>query len=58
MAKQLRCSALHPECDFMAWAETEEELKDMVALHAESAHGIDEMTPELEKKVEAAMEDV
>lgn len=58
MAKQLRCSALNPECDFMVWAETEEELKDMVALHAETAHGITEITPEMEEKVNEAMEDV
>ena len=57
MGKQLRCSDLGMDCDFTAWAETEKELMELVALHAKQAHGIDEVGPELKEKVESAIRD-
>jgi len=47
MGKTLSCSDTGQDCDFAAWAETEEELLELVAVHAKQAHGIDEVTPEL-----------
>lgn len=57
MAKLIRCADVGLECDYEAWAETEEELLQMVADHAHHTHGIDEVTPELQQKVLAAMRD-
>jgi predicted small metal-binding protein len=47
MGKTLSCADTGQECDFSAWAETEEELLELVAVHAKQAHGIDAVTPEL-----------
>jgi predicted small metal-binding protein len=58
MAKQMRCADVVPGCDYAAWAETEEELMELVVAHARTAHGIEEVTPEVAAKVQAAIEDV
>jgi predicted small metal-binding protein len=58
MAKQMRCADVVPGCDYTAWAETEEELMELVVAHARTAHGIEEVTPEVAEKVQAAIEDV
>lgn len=57
MGKRIRCADVVPECDFEAWAETEEELLEMVALHAKSAHGIEEISPEVAEKVRDAIQE-
>jgi len=56
MAKQMSCVV--PGCDYRAWAETEEELMELVVEHAKTAHGIQEVTPELQEQVQAAIRDV
>jgi predicted small metal-binding protein len=38
MAKQMRCADVVPGCDYTAWAETEEELMELVVAHARTAH--------------------
>lgn len=58
MAKRIRCADVGLDCDFAAMADDEEELLELVVEHAERVHGIDEITPELKGKVEAAIEDV
>jgi predicted small metal-binding protein len=58
VAKQLRCADIVPGCDYTAWAETEEELMELVVAHARSAHGIEEVTPEIAEKVRSAVEEV
>ena len=58
MAKQLHCSDVMPECDFTAQAETEDELMKVVVQHAREVHGVEEVTPELQQKVAAAVRDV
>lgn len=57
MGMQLRCADVGMDCDYEAWAETEEELLELVGLHAKEAHGIDEVTPELLAKVRAAIQE-
>jgi predicted small metal-binding protein len=52
------CADVVPGCDYAAWAETEEELMELVVAHARTAHGIEEVTPEVAAKVQAAIEDV
>ncbi|MFQ5677826.1 MAG: DUF1059 domain-containing protein [Gemmatimonadota bacterium] len=58
MGKRLECSDVGMDCDFSAWGENEEELLELVALHAREAHGIDELTPELLEKLRGAIRDV
>lgn len=57
MAKELRCADVGMDCDFVAKAETHEELMQKVATHAREVHGITEITPELKEKVERVIRD-
>ena len=57
MGKRIRCADVGLDCDFEAWAETEEELMEMVALHARTAHGIEDIPTEMAEKVQAAIEE-
>lgn len=58
MAKLIRCADVGPDCDYEAQAETEEELVALVVDHARRAHGIEEITPELQQQVMSAIQDV
>lgn len=58
MAKTIRCADVGPDCDFEALAETEEELLELVADHAERAHGMDEIDAEMEERVKGAIREV
>lgn len=58
MSKRIRCSDVGMDCDFAALADTEDELMELVAEHAERVHGIEEITPELQQKVVEAMDEV
>jgi predicted small metal-binding protein len=55
--KYIACASVVPGCGFEATALTEDELLKMVAAHAEHAHGVTEITPELAAKVKAAIHD-
>jgi len=55
-AMHIACASIVPDCPFTASATTEEELMQKVAAHAAHDHGIKEVTPELVKKVKAAIE--
>lgn len=57
MAKELRCADVGMDCDFVATADTKEELMGKVAAHASATHGIHEITPELEAKVSSVIRD-
>ncbi len=57
MGKRIRCADVGPDCDFEAWAETEEELMEMVVLHAKQAHGMEEIPPEMVEQVRSAIQD-
>lgn len=56
--KELHCSALVPDCTFVAKAETEDELMKKVAMHAKDVHKMEELTPELKTKAKAAIKTV
>ena len=58
MAKTIRCADVGLDCDYEAMADSESELMTLVVDHAQRAHGIDEITPELQQKVKAAIRDV
>lgn len=57
MAKVIRCKDVGFDCPGVIRAETEDEALSMVAEHAKSAHGIQQITPEILGKVKGAMHD-
>lgn len=57
MAKVLRCRDLGMDCDFVARAETEEELLQKAAEHAAAEHNMTEISEEVLAKVRAAIRD-
>lgn len=58
MSKRMKCADVGMDCDFAALADTEEELLELVREHARRVHGIEEVTPELKRKVMDAVEEV
>lgn len=58
MSKRIECSDVGMDCDFAALADTQDELLELVAEHAERVHDIEEITPELRQKVLDAVVDV
>ncbi len=57
MAKVLACRDVGVDCDYVVCGETEEEVLAKGAQHGREVHGITEITPELERKVKAAIHD-
>lgn len=57
MSKIVRCREVGVDCDFEAKGESEQEVLQKCAEHAKSAHGMDEIPPELDAKVRAAIRD-
>ena len=55
MAKIVRCREVGVDCDFEARGATEQEVLDQCAEHGRTAHGIQELSPELIAKVRAAI---
>lgn len=58
MAKSISCRDVGVDCDFTTTANTVEELMAKCAEHAKTAHGMNEVPPELIAKVQAAIRDV
>lgn len=57
MAKIVRCREVGVDCDFEARGESEQEVLRQCAEHAKTAHGMDEIPPELAAKVRASIRD-
>lgn len=57
MAKVIHCRDVGFDCDGVIRADTEEEALRQAAQHAESAHGIKEVPPEVLAKVRSVMHD-
>ncbi len=57
MTKVLYCKDIGFDCGFVARAESEEELLQRAAQHAERDHGITELPPEVIERVRAAIRD-
>ena len=55
MRKILECRAIVPGCNFIARADSDEELLRKAAEHARSVHGVDRMTEPLKAKIKAAI---
>lgn len=58
MAKRISCRDVGMDCDFEAQADTLEELMELLEYHARAGHGMDEISPELEAKIEANIREV
>jgi predicted small metal-binding protein len=56
--KEIRCRDAGVACDFVAQAETIEELMKKVREHAQKDHGYKEIPPELAEKVKTLVHDV
>lgn len=56
--KQFSCGAVVPGCDAKFSAESEEDLLEQVAQHAQSDHGMDSVPPELVAQVREKIETV
>ncbi len=57
MTKELRCRDVGVDCGWVATGETEEEIMKKAADHAKKEHGMNEIPPELVKKVRASIHD-
>jgi predicted small metal-binding protein len=55
MAKQLRCGDLMPGCKTVIEGKDDNEVLTKAAEHARRDHQINEVTPDLEKQVRAAI---
>jgi predicted small metal-binding protein len=55
MAKELRCGDLMPGCQAVVEGKDEAELMAKAAEHAKTAHGLQQIPPELANKVRAAI---
>jgi len=58
MAKRLSCRDAGVDCDFVACADTEEELMQRTADHARTDHNMSEIPKEVHDKVRSAIRDV
>ncbi|MFZ0641340.1 MAG: DUF1059 domain-containing protein [Candidatus Acidiferrales bacterium] len=57
MKKRFQCSDVIPGCDFVAHGVNENEIIMRATRHARSAHNVTWMTPDLLKRVLAAIRD-
>ena len=57
MAKEMKCADVGMDCDFVAQADTVEDLMGKVVAHAQEVHGVSEISPDLQAKVAAAIHD-
>jgi predicted small metal-binding protein len=57
MAKELKCGDLMPGCEAVVEGRDEAEVMAKAAEHAKSAHGLQQITPELASKVRSAIKE-
>ena len=57
MAKTVKCRDVGFDCEGVVKGETEDETLALVAEHAKSAHGLEDVTPDVAAKVKSVMED-
>ena len=56
--KQFSCGAVVPGCTATFTGDTEDEILGQVATHAEEAHGMQEVPPEVVENVRANIQEV
>ncbi|WP_020571544.1 DUF1059 domain-containing protein [Neolewinella persica] len=55
MEKVIKCRDVGFDCDGVIRAKTEEEALKLAAAHAKAAHGLEDVTPEVVKKIKSVM---
>ncbi len=55
MAKVVGCRDIGVDCDFVARGQTEQEVLQQCAEHARTAHGMNEIAPELTEKIRSGI---
>ena len=55
MEKVIHCRDVGFDCDGVIKAKTEEEALKMAAEHAKTVHGLQEVTPDVVKKIKSVM---
>lgn len=58
MGKRISCRDVGVDCDYEAQADSEAELMELLEHHARTAHGMDEIPPEVLSEVTAKMRDI
>jgi predicted small metal-binding protein len=58
MAKTLSCREVGADCDFVACANTEEEIFEKAGDHARREHGMSEISQEMYDKAKSAIREV
>jgi predicted small metal-binding protein len=53
--KQFACNVLVPGCEAQFEGESEDEILEHVTVHARDEHGLDEVPPEIEDQIRAAI---
>ena len=51
--REFMCKLVYPGCDFAVRAKTDDEVIKLARMHQEMAHGVKEISPDLEKKIQA-----
>lgn len=49
--REFTCKLVHPGCEFTVRAKTDDEIFELAHMHQEMAHGVKEISPDLEKKI-------
>ncbi len=57
MSKTMKCGDVMPGCNTVIEGEDVQEVLSKAAKHAANDHGVKEITPEIARKVEAAIRD-
>lgn len=57
MAKVIHCKDVGFDCEGVVQANSEEEVLQMAANHAKTAHGVSELTDEMIQKVKSVIRD-
>jgi predicted small metal-binding protein len=57
MAKEFHCSEVVQGCDYVAQGNDENEVMQNAANHGKEAHGLNEISPDVERQVRAGIHD-
>jgi len=49
--REFMCKLVYPGCDFAVRAKTDDEVIELARMHQEMAHGVKEISPDLEEKI-------
>jgi predicted small metal-binding protein len=56
--RQFMCKLVSPGCDFAVQAKSDDEVIEHALMHQKIAHGVKEISPDLEKKIKLSIKPV